>query len=178
VHYRHIRIKELPDTPISPDQVAIANRGYRSLYTGLDLDGWKVAEEARSLWTPNDWILKYSGEGTLPNRSLFSDSSFADIGFIVDFRFPRKAAPFELRLRESTGSLVVDPADPALAKLLVPGGQWNRLEGSVKGRALTATLNGKPWKSEQTIESLKSDGPISIVPSGALDLANIYIRDL
>ena len=37
VDYRNVKIKELPDTPIKPEEVAIANRGYRCLYTGVDL---------------------------------------------------------------------------------------------------------------------------------------------
>ena len=36
VHYRNLRIKELPATPLEPGQVAIANRGYRCLYNGVD----------------------------------------------------------------------------------------------------------------------------------------------
>ena len=40
VHYRNLRIRELPDTSLEPGQTAMADRGYRCLYTGVDLSGW------------------------------------------------------------------------------------------------------------------------------------------
>ncbi len=40
VQYRNVQIRELPDSDLSPDHIAIANRGYHSLYTGLNLSGW------------------------------------------------------------------------------------------------------------------------------------------
>ena len=36
VDYRNMRIKELPDTEVDPEDVAIADRGYECLYTGVD----------------------------------------------------------------------------------------------------------------------------------------------
>ena len=45
VNYRNVRIAELPDTPISPEDVAIADRGYQQcLYNGVDFEGWKVGQ--------------------------------------------------------------------------------------------------------------------------------------
>ncbi|MEQ1841773.1 MAG: DUF1080 domain-containing protein, partial [Verrucomicrobiales bacterium] len=39
VHWRNVRIKELPESPIAPDQVATSDRGFRCLYTGVDFSG-------------------------------------------------------------------------------------------------------------------------------------------
>ena len=58
VHYRNIRIQELPDTPVGPSDIAIADRGFKSLYNGVDFSGWVTA--ANSGWTPNDWRLSFA----------------------------------------------------------------------------------------------------------------------
>ena len=65
VEYRNVRILELPATDIAPEHVAIANRGYRSLYSGLNLDGWKTDDEG---WQSNDWILRFEGAKEQPAR--------------------------------------------------------------------------------------------------------------
>ncbi|HJN12148.1 MAG TPA: DUF1080 domain-containing protein [Pirellulaceae bacterium] len=44
VHYRNLKIRELPDSPIAAQHVANANRNYRCLYDGIGLTGWKAAK--------------------------------------------------------------------------------------------------------------------------------------
>jgi hypothetical protein len=49
VHYRNMKIRELPETPVEPEHVAIANRGYRSIYNGLDLTTGRSRKKAGSI---------------------------------------------------------------------------------------------------------------------------------
>src|SRR5688572_9655040 len=42
VHFKNIRIQELPSTNPPPEHVATADEGYKSLYTGTDLNGWQT----------------------------------------------------------------------------------------------------------------------------------------
>ncbi|HVR73626.1 MAG TPA: DUF1080 domain-containing protein, partial [Planctomycetota bacterium] len=44
-HFRNIRLKELPPsaTPLGPKQIAAVDEGFKSLYNGADLTGWRVA---------------------------------------------------------------------------------------------------------------------------------------
>ena len=60
VHYRNMRVKELPATPLEPGQVAIANRGYRCLYTGVDFSGWRATEG----WRSQNWQFRFDGNRT------------------------------------------------------------------------------------------------------------------
>src|SRR5438093_4531932 len=41
-HFRNIKIKELPSTDAKGDDVAKADEGFKSIYTGVDLSGWKA----------------------------------------------------------------------------------------------------------------------------------------
>ena len=42
VHFRNIRCKELPSTNPKPDEIARDTTGFVPLFTGIDLNGWKV----------------------------------------------------------------------------------------------------------------------------------------
>ena len=85
VHYRNMRIKELPNTPIKPEQIAIMDRGYRCLYSGVDFSGWK----ATSGWRSHDWQFRFHGSKDEKDTSLESEELFDDYGFIFDVRVSR-----------------------------------------------------------------------------------------
>lgn len=169
VQYRNGRIKELPDTPIDPDQVAIANRGYRSLYTGVDLSGWKPAEG----WEPKDWVLA-SAQGAKP---LVSDGSFTgDVGFVVDFRRQENSGSPRIEIGGMT--IALDPANADVRKALEPEKKWNRLEGSLKAGAVSLELNGTRLEASGSVTGApKTGGPLCLIPDGPIDWANIYVRD-
>src|SRR5437773_10631169 len=71
-HFRNIRIKELPSglgVPASAgragpktDEVAPLAENFKSLYTGIDLTGWKMPPGHQGHWRTNDWILDYDGK--------------------------------------------------------------------------------------------------------------------
>src|SRR4029453_13189220 len=52
-HFRNLKIKELPSTNPKPDETADEDKGFRNLYTGLDLSGWSPNEEIKRQWKPN-----------------------------------------------------------------------------------------------------------------------------
>ncbi len=83
VHYRNVRIKVLPDTPVDAEHVAIANRGYRSLYTGLNLNGWNIEPNTRGQWSVDDWVLRYRGK---TDSWLKSSENHTVRGLVIDFR--------------------------------------------------------------------------------------------
>jgi hypothetical protein len=89
VHWRNLRIRELPTTDPEPDEIAKADRGFRSLYNGVDFTGWKHTEEHAGHWKVRDWIIDYDGKG----KSLWTAEEFGDFELIVDWRFTRKPAP-------------------------------------------------------------------------------------
>ncbi len=178
VHYRNIRIKELPDTPIAPEHIAIPNRGFRSLYNGIDLTGWNTDAKARQLWQARDWVLKFEDSISPMDGSMATDEMFCDYGLIIDFRFTKESRKLSIELRDDEEGIVqLVPNDAALSKLFVSSGQWNRLEGTLQANMLSVSLNGQSWFSRQ-VATAPGGYPIRIVPSGSVDLANIYVRQL
>ena len=92
VHFRNIRICELPGSNPPADVVAQKDRGFRSLYNGLDLRGWKQVPGNKGHWRAKDWILDYDGksEASGDDRNLWTEEEFGNFILIVDWRLPDK----------------------------------------------------------------------------------------
>jgi 3-keto-disaccharide hydrolase len=170
-HYRNMRIKELPDTPLDPEHVAVADRGYHCLYTGIDLSGWESSDDASANWHARNWVLAFDGKSSTAQSGLSSVENFGDMGFVIDVKFRDNSGPLLIDIRDAV--IQIDPDD----KLAEPVGRWNRLEGALRGGMLTAKLNGKPWAAFTELTTARS-GPITLTPDGPTDFANIYAREL
>ncbi len=92
VHFRNIRIFELPGSNPPADVVAQKERGFRSLYNGLDLRGWKQIPGNKGHWNAKDWVLDYDGksEASGDDRNLWTEEEFGNFVLIVDWRLPDK----------------------------------------------------------------------------------------
>ena len=179
VHYRNMRIKELPDTPVDPKHVAVADRGYRCLYTGVDLSGWTVAKGARKNWRASNWTFFYDGKSTAPDASIATEQAFGDFGFLFDVRRGKDSKTTRFLLRGSDkGAIVIDPEDPLVGKHVGTGHGWNRFEGTLVDDKLTLSINGKPLCKDRPVTGIPARGPIRIVPAGRIDFANVYVREL
>jgi hypothetical protein len=169
VNYRNLRIKELPDTPVDPNHVAIADRGYRCLYTGVDLAGWQ-AENPKD-WAAKNWNLVCTAKEPGPADILRSTEQFEDIGFIFDLKRNADSKQTTIRLR-GHDLISVDENTKGLSK------GWNRFEGTLKDTTLNLSLNGNQLITDKTIEGFSDKGSLELVPGGPVNLANIYVRDL
>ena len=61
-HFRNIRIQELPTSNPPASETAMLDDGFVSLYSGLDLRGWKMIPGHEGHWTAHDHILEYDGK--------------------------------------------------------------------------------------------------------------------
>lgn len=160
VHWRNVRIKELPDTPIDPTHVAIADRGYRCLYTGVDLSGWRGAEG----WTSRDWELVNSdGAGALLTEETFA----GDVEFIVDLKLGGDSGTPRLVVRGK--EIPLDPKNPAFAR----PGSYNRLEARVADNVATLRVNEVEVGRHREIPA---EGPFGFATPGPATWANPYVR--
>ncbi|MDE0739956.1 MAG: DUF1080 domain-containing protein [Planctomycetota bacterium] len=168
VHYRNLRIRELPDTPLEPGQTAIADRGYRCIYTGVDLSGWESAGKG---WQSRNWTFRYTGKSKADDKSLVTTESFSDFGFIFDVQTPKKLATCKVLLRDSAiAAITID------STLKSKG--WNRFEGELRGDKLSLKLNGRQLFTDKKLAGVATKGPIRIIPGGPIGFANVYIRTL
>lgn len=82
VEFRHLRIRELADTAVAPKDVALPDRNFVTLYTGIDLTGW----QQRPSWQASDWQLTYDG-GNPIDSTLWTKESFDNFQLIADWRW-------------------------------------------------------------------------------------------
>ena len=90
VHFRNIRIKELPSTNPQPDEIAPQAEGFEPIYTGIDLAGWKAGTEHKEHWKPKDWILDYDGKCEADDPHLWTEREYGDFVLICDWRWTAK----------------------------------------------------------------------------------------
>jgi hypothetical protein len=85
VHFRNLRIRELPGAapPIAAEASAEVDRGFRPLYDGVDLAGWKADAALAEHWEADDWRLTYDGKGD----HLWTVEEFGDFELIADWRW-------------------------------------------------------------------------------------------
>ena len=167
VHYRNMKIKELPDTPVESEHVAIANRGFRSIYTGLNLNGWKTSDAAAKSWQSKDWVLHFDGSATGDSAALTSTDA-GGTTWVVDVKLRDESSSTKIQLTsgEKTRTLLDFHDKP---------GRWNRLEFSVVSEKLSVVVNGHEVATTHPFIA-PQQSTLRLVPTGAVDFANIYIR--
>lgn len=90
VHFRNLRIKELPSSNPPPEQVAMDGTGWERLYNRKDLTGWKVEPGHEGHWRAEDWRLVYDGKSTGKIKDLWTEKTYKDFELIADWRLPAK----------------------------------------------------------------------------------------
>lgn len=189
--FRNLRLRELPSAgDLAPGDVARADEGYRSLYTGVDLSGWAVT--GPSTFSVADWQIAASGAG---GGSLVT----ADAGgaprvfhdrthFFVDWRCGPPQGNEQPAPKEVTtggGFSVIFPGEPERrlafscqnrSRHQREGNQWNRTRVFSRAGWLVVELNGHELEDRR--RELGDDrGPIGIRHSGGvLTFANLFVR--
>jgi hypothetical protein len=137
VHFRNLRIKEMPGGPVPPELVASKDEGFKSLFNGLDLRGWKVAPGNEGHWSSKDWILDYDGksEAEGENRNLWSEGEYGNFILIADWRQPKEPVVREVPVVLPNG-LEAENSDgtPLVVSVMDAGDSGIYLRGSSKSQ--------------------------------------------
>jgi len=86
IHFRNIRIRELPGSNPPPDVIATESQGFRQLYNGNDLREWKVPPGSKGHWIAKGHILDYDGKSEAEDKNLWTREEFGNFILIVDWR--------------------------------------------------------------------------------------------
>ena len=107
-HFRNVRIRELPSTNPEPDEIALLDEGFVSLYTGVDLTNWKADEGHEGHWQPTNWRLTYDGQSEAADKNLWTEREYGDFQLICDWRWTGEARPTQRPVILPDGSDAVD----------------------------------------------------------------------
>lgn len=174
VEFRDIRIKELPSSNPAPGVVAPVDQGFRAIFTGLDLRGWKSSEQTAARWNASGERirLKPGVAGTTPPATLWSEKAFGDLELILDVRPPKDGAgtlPFVCLRGSEAGKIELRGAEK---------GASSRFKVTVKNRTASVQReNGETWTVELP-SVLPARGPIGLGDTlGQLEFMNLYVRE-
>jgi hypothetical protein len=168
--FKNLKIKELPSTNPKPEEIAEVDKGWKCLFTGLDLSGWKASDEVKKNWKMTDGVLKCDSDG-----SLWTEKSYGDFELICDYRLDALDTA-GVYVRGTAKKYANIPLDPRKK------GAWNRTLIRLKGDRVTAHINGAP-----VIENYPLKGEAELPATGAIALwrasnpvqfRNVFIREL
>jgi hypothetical protein len=188
-----LKIKELPSTNPKKDEVADEDQGYKSMFTGLDLTGWKADKDD---WKVNDGVVRSAGKPSLVSEA----NKFTNCELIFDWKLPAKSAErcrVEIGTPDRTTAAVVAQMkgdDVFVGRVFRAGGglesdsgsrfsadpvklgSWNRAVIRIGDGSCTLTINGKP------VASVKGNappaGPITFRSAEGLELRSIFVREI
>ncbi len=202
--FKNIKIKELLSTNPKPEEICEVDKGFVNLYTGLDLDNWKMEFGHDGHWKANDHILHYDGQSEADVKSLYVAREYGDYELIVDWKFPvakskdAKPRTCGLLLRETDdylltlstrtdGKVILMESVDTKSTFLVdkqgvdvkPTG-WNRTIITMKDGKVSATLNGKPIVEKIALNAkAPKGGEVALMHEGhEIDFTNVFIREL
>jgi hypothetical protein len=134
-HFRNLRIKELPGTGATPAETAAPDEGFRSLYSGLDLRGWRSDPGHAGHWRARDSILEYDGKSTAKDKDLWTEKDYGDFLLIADWRLPGPPKPRPRPVVLANGDEARNP-DGSVKTLQIPyaGDSGILLRGQDKGQ--------------------------------------------
>ncbi len=93
VHFRNLRIKELPSTNATPEQTANPYEGYKALFDGAGLGGWKVSDAIKQVWAANGshFIAKAGVKAEKgADLNLWTEKSYKDFILVADWKYRTK----------------------------------------------------------------------------------------
>lgn len=125
-HFKNIRIKELPSTNPKLEECAKVDEGFKSLFNGLDLAGWRTEKGA---WRAGGGRIVAAGKA-----NLTSEKNFDGAEVLFDWKVPAKSA----------GELVLDLGGAeTVLKADKPGG-WQRSRAVIVPKPGGTAVTFKP----------------------------------
>jgi hypothetical protein len=133
-HFRNLKIKELPSTNPKPEQIAKVDEGFKSLYTGLDLRGWKQEEGHKGHWKPQGTVLAYDGKSEAKDKHLWTEKEYGDFVLMCDWKFPGKPQKMQRQVILANGDDAMEDGKPKTVEVDDAGDSGIYLRGSSKSQ--------------------------------------------
>jgi hypothetical protein len=179
VDYRNLRIRELPSAgTLPPDQVAQADEGFLSFYTGTDFRGWHFPNGHEGHWVSKDWVIAYDGKSEAADKDLWTEKEFGDVVLIADWRSSTPADALPLRF---AGVELPEDARAAVTRALASPSakpQWRRAIYTKRGGRLTLAIDGAVVFQDVAVPAAKGRGRIGLRHSGVpMEFASIFVKE-
>ena len=173
VEFRNIRIKELPSSQTPANLIAPEDTGLRTIFTGLDLRGWKTNAAIVQHWGVRGERLSLRAGEMNPDATLWSEKDYGDAEFVFDCR-PSKPAEGKPM---TAPTVIVRGVEVTLAD--ASGGNYQRYSITVKGSEIVVKRGDKESQRMTLPTKTKARGPFGLQDNGtAMEFMNLYAREL
>lgn len=169
--FKNLKIKELPSTNPRPEEIADIDKGFKTLYYGINLNGWKGDDNKESRWKAQGTRLTFNAQSDdKKNTVLWTDKSYGDFEMMLDWKGKGNAG---ICMRGQD----MFPVSLVRSKNV---NDWTRVFLTMKGDRLTLASGGKILINDQPLGgALPVTGPIGLWHGGApIEFANLFIREL
>lgn len=171
VEFRNVRIKELPSSNAPAELTAPLDQGWKSMFTGLDLRGWKTNAATAAKWRASGERMHLRQGTPSEDSTLRTAREFGDAEFVLDCR------PGKTDKQDSAVVLELRGNEVKLAD--AEAGKYQRFVVNIKGREVTIKRNDKEVQKLTLPENAPARGTFGLRDMGvAVELMNLYARDL
>jgi hypothetical protein len=169
-HFRNLKIKELQTSNPKPEEICQEGQGFRTLFTGLDLEGWDVTAEQKPHWKaqPGPNVVSYDGKAK-DEGFINTKKEYGDFEMVLDVRLPKDGDKAYLAFH-GTDELRVDLTKGEM-------GKWNRFTITSRGNKVTTRLGSKVL-SEVSTKEYNPKTRLYLVSTSAASFCNLFIREL
>ncbi len=171
IDFRNIRIHELPSSNAPADLSAPLDENWRTLFTGLDLRGWKAATASR--WNVKGEKINLSGSPGNTGEPLWTEQQFGNAEFVIDCRVGKisgEAKSPAVQIRGIDAQVKLDGAASdrfQRFRIRVAGGEIVVRRGETEIQRVSLPPGSQPR------------GAFGLVDTGSpVEFMNIYYREL
>jgi hypothetical protein len=178
IDFRNIRIKELPSSGVTEEQGAPTDQHWRSLFTGLDLRGWKTNSLSGQRWRVKDEHLVCSVNQPIPQNILWTEDTFGDAELVIDCRSAKSAPDLEM----AAPSVFLGSRDGKDLEVKLEDGKsdsYRRFFIVVRGREVSVRTENNPSRTLKLELDRGKRWALALCGKGAgAEFMNVYVRDL
>ncbi len=133
-HFCNLKIKELPSTNPKPHDIAEEAKGFKPIFTGIDLAGWVHDKEHLAHWQPKNWFLDYDGKCKAKDPNLWTEKEYGDFQLICDWKWTAKPVKQMRPVILPSGEYAMENGKQKQIEVLDAGDSGLYLRGSSKSQ--------------------------------------------
>lgn len=176
IDFRNIRLQELPSSQAALEVTAPLDTGWRPLFSGLDLRGWRTNATTAAHWAvAGERLLSRADAGTGPAPAesiLWTSRPYRDSEWMFDCRptGPGAVPLVWIRGAQGVGTAVKLPA--------IEAGASQRYTIRLVGRAVTLSRGSVVTEQWTLPEGSPKGGEFGLGSAGGtVEFMNLYVRD-
>jgi hypothetical protein len=181
-----------------------ADQGFRPLFNGKDLTGWKLRNPGgQPSWSVKDGLLVNEVSAGKHGTDLVSEQKFRDFTLRYEYKIPKGANSgvylrgrheiqvlddYERGTPSKGGNGAIYNIAPVSKFASKPAGEWQTAEATIKGDKVSLVLNGEKVHDNVTVDkatgseidrNIDQPGPIMLQGDhGSISFRKIEIKEL